>query len=346
MLNISSKIPKVENLIFGGATIGCLFREVDEDQAKSALEEAVRQGITYFDTAPFYGAGLSEERIGKYVSKKQDNGKSYDQTDIKISTKCGRVIKNKSEVTKQDRLEVTYSNEYKTQNIHPGVPVAIYTHEGILESVRQSRKRLGCDYIDCLRLHDAEDEERFSEATAPGAAIDTMVELRNKGEIGEVSLGLNESKYLLKFVQKYPVGTFDNIMMAGCWNLIDQDGYELMYECQKRNIKVTNVGIFASGLLAGSNNYKYNSKIPIDVRYKLDKWHAICKKYKIDMLCLALHFAFLPDVVNYVAIGIRDAEKARVNVELFKKCESGVPLELWKEAQKLGLIRKDVELFK
>ena len=107
MLNISPKIPKVENLIFGGATIGCLFREVDEDQAKSALEEAVRQGITYFDTAPFYGAGLSEERIGKYVRKYPYNGKSYEQTDIKISTKCGRVIKNKGEVTKKDRLEVT-----------------------------------------------------------------------------------------------------------------------------------------------------------------------------------------------------------------------------------------------
>ena len=338
MLKISIKTPKLDNLIFGGATIGCLFREVDEEQAKEALNESLRLGITYFDTAPFYGAGLSERRMGKYVPN-QFNGEK-----IKISTKCGRIIKNNSETTKQDRVETTYANEYKTENIHPDIPVAIYTHQGILESVRQSRERLNRHFIDCLRLHDAENEERFLEATAPGAAIDTMVELRRKGEIAEVSLGLNESKYLLRFVQKYPAGTFDNIMMAGCWNLIDQDGYELMLECQKKNIKVTNCGIFASGLLAGSKYYKYKSKIPLDVKHKLDKWQALSKKFKVEMLTMALHFAFLPDVVDYVAIGIRDAEKARANVDLFNKSESGVPIDLCKEAKKQGLIRKEIQI--
>lgn len=340
MLKTSIKTPKIENLIFGGATIGCLFKEVDEEQAKEAIKQALELGITYFDTAPFYGAGLSERRMGKYVPNTLQNGDK-----IKISTKCGRIIKNKDETTYQDRVETTYGNEYKTENMHPDIPVAIYTHDGIMESVRQSRERLNRGFIDCLRLHDAEDEERFLEATAPGAAIDTMVELRRKGEIAEVSLGLNESKYLLRFVQKYPAGTFDNIMMAGCWNLIDQDGYQLMYECQKKNIKVTNCGIFASGLLAGSNNYKYNSKIPLDVKYKLGKWQALSKKFKVEMLTMALHFAFLPDVVDYVAIGIRDAEKARANVELFRKSsKSGVPIELWREAKKQGLIRKEIEI--
>ena len=337
MLKTSVKNPNLENFIFGGATIGCLFKEVEEEQAKEALKEALRLGVTYFDTAPFYGAGLSERRMGKYVPKQFQGEK------IKISTKCGRIIKNKNEITKQDRPEKTYTNEYKTANIHPDIPIAIYTHEGIIESLRQSRERLGRHFIDCLRLHDAEDEERFLEATAPGAAIDTMVELRRKGEIGEVSLGLNNSKYLLRFVKKYPAGTFNNIMMAGCWNLIDQDGYELLFECQKKNIKVTNVGIFASGLLAGSTNYKYNAKIPLDVKYKLEKWQALSKKYNVEMLTMALHFAFLPDVVDYVSIGVRDAEKAKANVELFNKGTSNVNKELWKEAQKLGLIRKEIE---
>ena len=201
---------------------------------------------------------------------------------------------------------------------------------------------LGRDFINCLRLHDAEDEERYLEATAPGAAIDTMVELRSRGEIGEVSLGLNKAEFLFRFVKNYPTGTFDNIMMAGCWNLIDQDGYDLMVECQKKNIKVTNVGIFASGLLAGSTYYKYNSNIPQDVKDKLEKWHGLCTKYNVEMLTVALHFAILPTVVDYVSIGIRDAAKARANVELFNKSSSGVPLELWKEAQEKGLIRKDI----
>ena len=149
--------------------------------------------------------------------------------------------------------------------------------------------------------------------------------------------------YLFRYVQKYPTGTFDNFMMSGCWNLIDQDGYDLLVECQNKNIKVTNVGIFASGLLAGSTHYKYNSNIPQGVKDKQEKWHTLTAKFNIEMIAVALHFAFLPNIVDYVAIGIRDAAQARANVELFNKVSTGVPLELWKEAQKQGLIRKEIE---
>merc|ERR1712179_747400 len=107
---------------------------------------------------------------------------------------------------------------------------------------------------------------------------------KKKGEIGEVSLGMNSSEYLFRFVKKYPAGTFDNIMGAGCWNLIDQDGYDLLVECQNKNIKVTNVGIFASGLLVGSSNYKYDSNIPDDVQDKLKKWRALANKHDIKMI--------------------------------------------------------------
>ena len=255
MLKTSTRVPTIENLIFGGSTIGCLYKEVTEDQAKDALEEAIKCGITHFDTAPWYGAGLSETRLGKYLPKEVDGKK------LVISTKSGRIIKEKTKVVEGDRVEKGYSDGFKTDNYHKNIPVAIYTHEGIVESVKQSKQRLQRDFIDCLRLHDAEDEERYAEATAPGAAIETMVELKKKGEIGEVSLGMNSSEFLFRFVKKYPAGTFDNIMMAGCWNLIDQDGYDLLVECQNKNIKVTNVGIFASGLLAGSTHYKYNSNV-------------------------------------------------------------------------------------
>lgn len=338
MLKTSTRVPTIETLIFGGSTIGCLYKEVTEDQAKEALDEAIRCGITHFDTAPWYGAGLSETRLGKYLPK-EVNGKK-----LIISTKSGRVIKEKSKITAQDRVEKGYADGFKTDKYHNNIPVAVYTREGILESVKQSKHRLQRDFIDCLRLHDAENEERYAEAVAPGAAIDTMVELKKKGEIGEVSLGMNSSEFLFRFVKKYPRGTFDNIMMAGCWNLIDQDGYDLLVECQKKNIKVTNVGIFASGLLVGSTNYKYDSKIPQEVKEKVDKWCALADKYGVKMTTLALQFAFVPDVVENVAIGIRDAGKSRANAALFDKSATAVPLELWKEAQNQGLIRKEVKL--
>ena len=337
MLRISPHVPTIDNLIFGGSTIGCLYKEVPSYQANQALYEALRLGVRYFDTAPLYGAGLSETRLGAYLPK------NLDGKDILISTKAGRIIKDKNKVTKEDRVEEGYSDVFKTNAFHQNVPVAIYTREGILESVKQSKQRLQRDFIDCLRLHDAEDEERYAEATAPGAAIDTMVELRRDGVIGEVSLGLNSSEFLLRFIKKYPAGTFDNIMMAGCWNLIDQDGYELLVECQERNIKVKNVGIFAAGLLVGSSNYKYNSNIPENVKDKLQKWQKLSETYNIPMTKLALQFAFLPVIIDHVAIGIRDGQRAIANAALFDDSETLVPLELWKKAQSQGLIRADIE---
>lgn len=338
MLKISLKIPTIDNLIFGGSTIGCIYKDVSEDQAKEALQEAIKCGITHYDTAPFYGAGLSEIRFGKYLPKELDGKK------IIISTKCGRIIRHKDNIRKYDRVEKRYHDSFHTDKYHQNVPVAIYTREGILQSFEQSKKRLGCDFIDYLRLHDAEDEERYAEATADGAAIETMVELRKEGKIGNVSLGMNSSEFLSRFVKKYPAGTFDNIMMAGCWNLIDQDGYELLVECQNKNIKVTNVGIFASGLLVGSTYYKYDANVPQDVKDKLEKWNALASKYNIKMITIALQFAFLPDVVENVAIGIRDAQKAHDNAALFEKSVPAVPLELWKEAQSQGLILEAVHL--
>merc|ERR1712032_1070237 len=102
------------------------------------------------------------------------------------------------------------------------------------------------------------------------------VKLRSDGKIGEVSMGMNSSGYLLKYIRKYPTGTFDNIMMAGCWNLIDQDGLELLQECQSRGIKVTNVGIFASGALWGSVHYKYEG-IPTEVAAKIKQWKTLAE---------------------------------------------------------------------
>ena len=96
-------------------------------------------------------------------------------------------------------------------------------------------------------------------------------------------------------------------------------------------------------MLVGSNNYKYDSNIPQEVREKVDKWRALADKYAVKMTTLALQFAFIPDVVENVAIGIRDAGKSRANAALFDKSATAVPLELWKEAQIQGLIHKEVK---
>merc|ERR1712232_1117715 len=171
---------------------------------------------------------------------------------------------------------------------------------------------MGVDKIHCLRLHDAENPKRWAEATEQGG-VEAMVQLRAEGRIQEVSLGMNSSEYLLRFVREYPEGTFDSIMMAGCFNLIDQDGLELLQECQARGIRVANVGIFASGALWGGAHYKYEG-IPQEVAAKVEAWKALSEKYGLALPQVALNFALLPDVVDMVAFGCDAPERVKANI--------------------------------
>jgi len=319
--------------MFGASGLGCLYMDVPPEDAVACLDAVVQSGVTYVDTAPWYGAGLSESRVGDYFAAK---GASR----FKFSTKCGRIIRAVADVSMADEnVEKGYFEGFKTEKYHANVPVTDYTAAGIFESYRQSCERLKLDRIQCLRLHDAENPKRWVEATEKGG-IDAMVQLRAEGKINEVSLGMNSSEYLLRFVRHYPAGTFDNIMMAGCWNLIDQDGLELLLECQARNIKVTNVGIFASGALWGSTHYKYDG-IPPEVAEKIKAWKALSDKYGLLLPQVALNFAMLPDIVDLVAFGCKTADKVSTNMALLGK---PVPIELWQEAKAAGLIAPAVPL--
>jgi len=295
------------------------------------LDAVVAAGVTYLDTAPWYGAGLSETRLGEYTKAKS--------VAVTISTKCGRIVKPRANVNTSNETIEEQTDGFKTDAYHSDVCLYDATAGGIRESFRQSCARLQVDTIHCLRLHDAETPERWEQAVNQGG-VDAMVQLRKEGKIKEVSMGFNKSDYLLKFLQHFPAGTFDSIMMAGAFNLIDQDGVELLRECQKRNVKVTNVGIFASGVLWGSTHYKY-SGIPAEVVAKVDKWKALAEKYGLPLPQLALNFALLPTAVENVAFGCKTAEKVKTNLDL---CGKAVPPELWAEAKATNLIAEGVPL--
>lgn len=319
--------------MYGASGLGCLYADVSEEASDSTLEAVVAAGVTYVDSAPWYGAGLSESRVGTYFAKKPSKG-------LKISTKCGRIIKAVAEVDLEDaRIDKGYFEGFKTEKYHSNVPYHTYDREGILESFRQSCQRLKVDKIHCLRMHDAENDARWTEATEKGG-VEAMLELRAEGKINEVSLGFNSSEYLLKFIRKYPAGTFNNIMMAGCFNLIDQDGVELLQECQARGIGVTNVGIFASGVLVGGKTYKYGP-VPPEVEAKVKAWQALADKHGLTLQQLAMNFALLPSCVDFVAFGCKAASRVQGNIDMLGK---HVPSELWQEAKDQGLIAAAVPL--
>jgi D-threo-aldose 1-dehydrogenase len=337
-LKVQNPAPKVTQLMHGVSAFGCLFKEVSEEQCQAAVAKALELGITYFDTAPWYGAGLSEKRLASSLKA------TSAPADTLVSTKVGRYIKAKKDITADDKEEKGYAGsdggQFFTDKFHMDRPCADYTGPGIRKAVQQSCERLGIDKIHCIRLHDAEDEERWAEATAVGGAVDTMIALRKEGKVKELSLGMNKSKYILRYLQKYP-GVFDNIMLAGCFNLIDNDCVDLLLECQTQEVKIVNVGVFASGLLWGGEHYKYDSAIPDDVKDKVTKWKALAEKYSLSLPQVALNFAFLPVSVEYCAFGTSRAEAVKQNVDL---CGVTVPVELWKEAKDQGLIHASVPL--
>ena len=202
-LAVRNPKPDVSQIMLGGASIGCLFKEVKPDQAKECVDRAVEAGIRYVDTAPWYGAGLSESRLGEYLEGKPE---------VLISTKCGRIVVPKEELTKTvghlqyecSNSEKDYEGHFFTDNYHMNRVCWTYTGDGIRESVRQSCERLRRDTIHCLRLHDAENTERFAAATAPGGAVDAMIKLKAEGTVKELSLGMNNAEYILALLRKCP----------------------------------------------------------------------------------------------------------------------------------------------
>jgi hypothetical protein len=134
--------------------------------------------------------------------------------------------------------------------------------------------------------------------------VDALVEMRESGIIEAVSLGMNDPHYVKRMLLEKPNGTFDSVMSAGAWNLIDQDGLELMLLCQSRGVKIHNAGIFASGLLVGGDHYKYE-KAPAEIIARREKWAALAEKHGVPLPAAAIAFALAPAVVEKAAVGVK-----------------------------------------
>ena len=332
------------HLILGCSPLAGIYASIPETQAFDTVKTALALGFRDFDTAPHYGLGLSETRLGKAIAMHAKH------IPVRLWSKVGRVMRPNAEVTELDEPFVERGNMPN----HPGcifpdaptgvTPVLDYSGTGVLTSYEQSFARLGtaatANGIHGLRVHDAEDEARFASAVAAGGGVDALVTLRNEGKIKQVSLGMNDPKYVMKMITEKPNGTFDSVMSAGAWNLMDQDGLEVMLLCQKRGIKIHNAGIFASGLLVGGSYYKY-APASGKILERKERWAVLAAKYDVPLPAVALAFALAPAVVEKAAIGVKSPQEVEMNVEWLEIAKH-VPAELWEEAKTLGLLGKDV----
>ncbi|WP_447956675.1 aldo/keto reductase [Vreelandella sp. EE7] len=309
----------------GTAQFGNMGKEVDEADCLGAVETAWQNGLRFFDTAPHYGLGLSEKRLGKAL-----DGRPRD--DYVISTKVGRLLDKNPTPRGTDRDNGFWVPDHLTR-------VRDYTARGVERSLEASLGRLGLEAVDILWIHDPEEPtDRFSEAL--GGAVPMLERLRDEGVIKAWGVGSKDAAMLRRFVDH---ANPDLIMLAGRYTLLEQEQAGLMTACHAKGVGVVAVGVFNSGLLA-------REEPPADAWYEygpapqwaLDRAHRLAKlarDHGVSLPEAALQFPRRhPAVVNVMA-GMRSAAQVQGNLAL---ASSSIPEAFWNDLQAQGLLQEEV----
>ncbi|GAA3807528.1 aldo/keto reductase [Streptomyces coacervatus] len=309
----------VSPLAFGGAVIGNLYTEVSEEQAYQAVSAAWHQGIRYFDTAPHYGLGLSERRLGTAL-------REHPRSAYAVSTKVGR------------RLEPWDGGGDDLANGF-AVPatrrrVWDFSADGVRRTLDASLERLGLDRVDVVYLHDPDDhaEQAFREG------YPALEKLRSEGVVGAIGAGMNQAGMLTRFVRDTDV---DVVLCAGRYTLLDQRALaELLPAAEQRGTSVVVGGAFNSGLLADPKpgaTYNY-AAAPEELLKRALHLKAIADRHGTTLRAAALAFCAAHPAVASVLVGARSAAEVRDCAEQFA---ADVPAALWQELREEGLLPPD-----
>lgn len=306
---------------YGAANVGNLFREMSDDQAHEVLDAAWASGIRYFDTAPHYGLGLSEQRLGAFLATKP-------RDEFVISTKVGRLL----------RPNPDHAGGLDTANdFH--VPDALrrewdFTEAGIRASVEESLERMGLDRIDILFLHDP---ERNDLDLAIASAFPAMEQVRADGIVDAIGVGAMTADALSRSVRE---ADLDLIMIAGRYTLLEQPAAEdVLPACRERGTGVVAASVFNSGLLAKAEpsrdgRYEYGG-VPDALWDRLQRIVAVCRNHDVLLPAAAVQFPLQDSVTKSVVVGSSRAEQIRQNAEL---AAMQIPAAFWSELAAEALI--------
>ncbi|MBM3545974.1 MAG: aldo/keto reductase [Alphaproteobacteria bacterium] len=315
---------EVTRLGFGGAPLGNLFSTVSEQSAEEALDAAWNAGWRYFDTAPLYGHGLGEERVGRFL-----RGKPRDA--YRLSTKVGRLL-----VPQTNKVDGGAYVE-----VPNAAPVYDYSRDGALRSVEESLKRLGVDRIDILLIHDIdrfthkEDQpRRFREAME--GAYPALAELRAQGVVGAIGLGVNDWRVCEDVAR---VADIDCVLLAGRYTLLEQEPLASFFPlCLEKGISVIAAGVFNSGILATGPKpgafYNYAAAPPA-ILGRAEAIGRVCRAHGVPLAAAALQFPLAHPVVAGSVVGARTAEEVRSNQALLGDT---IPAPLWADLKAQHLI--------
>jgi D-threo-aldose 1-dehydrogenase len=320
------KIPRldryVSKLALGSAPLGGLFSEVTDLEAEETILAAVNSGINFFDTAPLYGHGNAEKRLGAALNKSQ---KPY-----VISTKVGRVLKKftPEEVAgKVDGLAAYVG-------VDPTIfPVFDFSKAGILKSLEDSLQRLNISSIDIALIHDADDQ--IDQAIAESYPV--LDDLRSQGIIKGIGVGMNFCSYATKAVKQMDL---DIILIAGRFTLLDQSAQdELFKECLKKKTGVMVGGVYNSGVLANpteNSTYDYIKVTPEILKKALDI-KKLLADFHIPLTAAAIQFPLRHPAVTSVVTGPRNVQELTANTADF---DMNIPEAAWNALEESGLINR------
>ncbi len=282
---------EVTRVGLGGGPLGNLFTAIDDATATATVTAAWDAGIRYFDTAPLYGHGLSEQRLGRAL-------RALPRDSFVLSTKVGRLLR-------------------PDPDCDPGIfrvprglaPVFDYSRDGVRRSIDESLDRLGLDRIDVVLVHDPDDHER----EALEGAFPALVELRDQGVIRAVGAGMNQHEMLGRFVSEVDL---DCVLLAGRYTLLDRSGESLLETCRTRRVGVLLGGVFNSGILAdvdGRATFDYGPASD-SVVARTSATRRICERHGVALPAAALGFATAHPAVSAVVVGAGDPAEIRADV--------------------------------
>jgi D-threo-aldose 1-dehydrogenase len=312
----------------GGGPFGNLMKPMSDDDARATLRAAWDKGFRYFDTAPVYGFGLSERRVGEAF-------RSLPRDEAVISTKAGRLLRPDPSWHPFRKMFIDAA---------PFRPDYDYSYDGVMRSFEDSQQRLGLVRIDILYMHDISAETHGDALTplfktAMDGGYKAMDELRRNGDVKAIGLGVNEWEAC---DQAMDHGQWDVFLLAGRYTLLEQEPLDkFLPRCQLENVSVVigaplNSGILASGAVDGAT-YNYEPPSP-QIFARVKAIEEVCRSYDVPIAAAAFQFPLTHPNVASVIPGMASRAQLEGNVE---RMTQKIPPSLWTDLKTKGLLRAD-----
>lgn len=308
---------EVTRLGLGCAPLGSLEGDTAQEQAAQVVQRALSIDLNLFDTAPLYGAGKSEERLGKALQ-------GVPRDSYVLATKVGRLLTSSEELERET-----------PEGRRPRRTYYDFSYDGVMRSFEESLQRLGVERIDILHIHDP---DRHYEEAIKGA-YPALDRLRSEGVIKAVSAGMNQWQMLARFARE---GDFDCFLLAGRYSLLEQGALDELFPlCLEKKIGILAGGTYNSGILAKSGQpdatYNYREPPP-EIATKIRDLEAVAGRHQVSLKAAASQFALAHPAVTCIIPGTRRSERVEENFEVIRE---EIPADFWAELKDEGLIRED-----